>query len=214
MMYKPAYQLGWHNNSMDILFNKKINNIVSTKKRNGFTIVETLVAITILMIAIAGPMTIAFKSLKTALYAKDQMTASYLAQEAMELIRSDKDNAIANNGSSGFTTLFGNGAGGIGGCTIGSSCWIAINNASKLQYNISSCSGEACRLYSTNSDLNGIGYGLSGGSATASQFSRYFYVSSIAGNANEYTVTVRVDWNQGTVSNNVIIDAEMTNTSL
>ncbi len=60
---------------------------------SGFTIIETLVAITILMIAIAGPITIAKKGLNASLYARDQVTASFLAQDMMESIKNDERNS-------------------------------------------------------------------------------------------------------------------------
>ena len=72
---------------------------ISTNK--GFTIVETLVAITILMISIAGPLTIAQKSLNAANQAKDQVTASYLAQDQMELIKNARDNSSDFSGTGG-----------------------------------------------------------------------------------------------------------------
>lgn len=59
-------------------------------KNKGFTIIETLVAITILMIAVAGPLTIAQKSLMASIYARDQIVASYLAQEVMEEYKNSK----------------------------------------------------------------------------------------------------------------------------
>jgi Tfp pilus assembly protein PilV len=60
----------------------------------GFTIIETLVAVTILMIAVAGPLVVASKGLNAALYARDQVIASYLAQESMEAIKNQRDNNI------------------------------------------------------------------------------------------------------------------------
>ena len=52
----------------------------------AFTLIETLVAISILMVAVASPLTIAQKGLASAIYAKDQIIASYLAQDAIEYI--------------------------------------------------------------------------------------------------------------------------------
>lgn len=61
-------------------------------KNKGFTLVETLVAIAILMISIAGPLTIANKSLTAAVYARDQVEASFIAQEVVEKIKNDRLN--------------------------------------------------------------------------------------------------------------------------
>ncbi len=71
----------------------KILNIYN----KGFTLIETLVAVSILMISVAGPLTIAQKSLYAAMSAKDQVTASFLAQDMMEQIKNDRS-------SDGFDT--------------------------------------------------------------------------------------------------------------
>src|ERR1700733_2610236 len=68
-------------------------------KNKGFTIIETLVAITILLMAIAGPLTIAEKGLTEAVSSQDQLTASYLAQDLMEYVKNVRDdNLLANRG--------------------------------------------------------------------------------------------------------------------
>src|SRR3989344_1598293 len=64
----------------------------------GFTLIETFVAITVLLTAIAGPLTIASKGLSSAMIARDQMTAFYLGQDAIEFIRHHKDtNALRSD---------------------------------------------------------------------------------------------------------------------
>jgi type II secretory pathway pseudopilin PulG len=68
------------------------------KFKKGFTIIETLVAITILMISIVGPLTIAQKSLNASIYAKDQVIASFLAQEQIELVKFER-NGVVNSGA-------------------------------------------------------------------------------------------------------------------
>ena len=65
-----------------------INNI----NIKGFTLVETLVAISILMIAIVGPMTIAQNGLSSSIYAREQFIAQFLAQDALEYVRNVRDN--------------------------------------------------------------------------------------------------------------------------
>ncbi len=68
-----------------------------TCKQKGFTLVEGMVAISILSMAVTGPLVIAQKGISSAIYARDQITAFYLAQEAVEYIRNIRDtNRIQN----------------------------------------------------------------------------------------------------------------------
>lgn len=63
------------------------------KSGKGFTLIETLVAIAILTVAIAGPLYTANRSIVATQNTRDQLTASYLAQEGIEYIRMMRDNA-------------------------------------------------------------------------------------------------------------------------
>src|SRR4051812_30812476 len=66
----------------------------AAKNERGFTLIETLVAIALLTIAIVAPMTLTTQSLAGAYYARDQVTAFFLAQEAIESVRSIRDNNV------------------------------------------------------------------------------------------------------------------------
>lgn len=66
-------------------------------KEKGFTLIETLVAISILMIAIAGPLTVATKGYTASIEAKNQSIAMNLAQEGMEYLNNIKDNRLWGN---------------------------------------------------------------------------------------------------------------------
>lgn len=59
--------------------------------QNGFTLLETMVAVSLLMLSIVGPLTIAQKSVKTSTYTKNRTTAYYLAQDAIEYLRNVRD---------------------------------------------------------------------------------------------------------------------------
>ncbi len=83
----------------------------------GFTLVETLVAIAIMMIAIAGPLYTADRAILAAEISRDQLIASYLAQEGIEYVRMMRDNA--------FLAVYPN----------TSNAWTSF---------ISQCSGSAC----------------------------------------------------------------------
>ncbi len=58
----------------------------TTPKNKGYSLIEVLVAIAILMMSIVGPLTIAAKSIQTAQYARQQTTAFFLAQEAISAL--------------------------------------------------------------------------------------------------------------------------------
>lgn len=60
----------------------------------GFSLIETLVAITVLIGAIAGPLTLASQGIKAASLFKNQLIASNLAQEGMELVHAKRDSNI------------------------------------------------------------------------------------------------------------------------
>lgn len=61
------------------------------KINNGFTLIECLVAVTVLMIAITGPLALATTGLSYSRYAKDEITAFYLASEAIEAVKNIRD---------------------------------------------------------------------------------------------------------------------------
>ncbi|MBU6427197.1 hypothetical protein KGQ27_03065 [Patescibacteria group bacterium] len=181
----------------------------------GFTIVETLVAIAVLMIAVSGPLVVANKSLAAAIYAKDQTTAAYLAQEGMELIRSAKDNDIAagndwNNTIKGNSTCKQNGStNNPTECAIGvdSSGYIQTGGCGIFTNNCVLKVGKIAYSYYDTLGNNGIF-----NTAPNSIFTRYFYITPIS--SNEEQATVIVDWNEGSVPNEVKFTTEITNSTL
>ena len=71
-----------------------------TKKQNtGFTLVETLVAISIFSVSIVGLMSVLGSGISNTNYAKQKITAYYLAQEGIEYVRNMRDTEV----------LYGNG---------------------------------------------------------------------------------------------------------
>ena len=57
----------------------------------GFTLLETLVAVAILTLAVSGPLYVANRALVAAQNSQSQLTASYLAQEGIEYVRTMRD---------------------------------------------------------------------------------------------------------------------------
>lgn len=65
---------------------------------NGFTLVETLAAVTILSIAIVGPIHLIGNSIHKIYYARDQVVAISLAQEGIEMVRQVRDSNMLSGG--------------------------------------------------------------------------------------------------------------------
>ena len=177
----------------------------SFRPSRGFTIVETLVAIAVLMIAIAGPLVIANNGLVAAQNAKNQMTASFLAQESMMVIKNIKDSNIsvlgANSWLDGLVACSSNSTSGCDASAIDSP-------------RISSCPSTpnpvgGCPLYMIDT-----GYSHTYNPLRPVQFFRYVTlkgVSCVNGSPGaECTLSVTVTWYEGSVPENVTLNSEIT----
>lgn len=95
-------------------------SIFSHTKR-GITLIESVVSIALLSVAITGPMTLAAHSLKAAGSARNEMIATHLAEEGLEVVHSMRDNFSADDSTPGktgwMTNLFTN-CDGANGCVI------------------------------------------------------------------------------------------------
>ena len=57
------------------------------KVNRGFTLVETLVAISILLVAVVAPLTLITSNISSAFGVKDKITALYLAEDAIDFVK-------------------------------------------------------------------------------------------------------------------------------
>ena len=197
-----------------INFKLKKHPGIRRQSGRGFTIVETLVAITVLMIAIAGPLVVASKGLTAAIYARDQMTATFLAQESMEFIKNFRDNHLHSPDGNPWLT---DGSFDLTRCTQASACDAspldkAINNNDGFFYPCSSQSAplslaSACPLYSVAN-----GYVHEPGTS-ATPFYRHFYLVTVNNNIGEVTLHVVVDWKEGTIPYQIDLASELVDTT-
>ncbi len=74
-----------------------MKKIVNKTKKQGFTLIETMIAITIMLIAVVAPMSLAQDGITAARLAQDQIVAFYLAQEGVEVVRNMRDYNKINN---------------------------------------------------------------------------------------------------------------------
>ncbi|MEX0652401.1 MAG: type II secretion system protein [Candidatus Paceibacterota bacterium] len=153
-----------------------------TKKRNkGFTLIETLVAVSILLLSISAPLTIASKGLASSYFARDQVTAFYLAQDAVEYIRNTRDNTYhAGSGwLSGFPDTNGE-----------------LFTVDTTDGDMELCPVDGCPRLDYNS-TNGF-YSHDDASGSDSIFTRSVSIGTV--NSQEVSVSVTVSWVAGTFS--------------
>jgi hypothetical protein len=174
-----------------------MNNIVKTKSKKslGFTLVEAMVAISILMVAVVSPLTIAQKGLSSAIYSKDQMVASYLAQDAIEYIKYLRDVNVQKilDGDTTITWLEG-----LGSCS--NSCKV---DSAKGNVSAIGSGSDKADLY-IQKDENGVFvyYTHVSGTNEKSKFRRE--VSIITSDGVEALIKVKVYWGGSGSSNNSI----------
>jgi prepilin-type N-terminal cleavage/methylation domain-containing protein len=155
------------------------NKIKKTKDR-GFTLIEAIIAIAILTVSIAGPITIASRGMASAIFARDQITAFYLAQEAVEFIRNKRDEN--NLKDYGWTN-------GLESCLDGKVCTIDSKNNK-----INECAGGICPVLKYNDATAFYSYD----SGEDSSFTREIRIVTI--NVKEIAIAATLSWSSGSVT--------------
>lgn len=167
----------------------------------GFTIIETLVSVSILLLIIVAPLTLAERSLASADAAGVQVTAVYLAQEAIEFVRNVRDTNMLM-GSSWLNRL--------DDCLNGAQCDVDPTNPEEAEQIISCTPGgnDNCRLWQYQGNvlclaLKGL-FGHKenrsecGGEWVRSPFSRTVMITTTnVSGTEEVRVEVLVKWETG-----------------
>jgi prepilin-type N-terminal cleavage/methylation domain-containing protein len=167
----------------------------------GFTLIETLVAISILTIAVVSPMALTAQALTTAYYARDQITAFYLAQEAIEDVRAVRDTQILIiSQNPGGGDLFGSIP--VENPGDNSHPFIIDSLQTDTTHAITECTSGACPFLRTDDTKTFYGYDPAW---TTTRFTRTVhaqYVRNPDGTTNndEIRVTVTVSWMSGKIS--------------
>jgi len=94
---------------------------INLKSKKGFTLIETLVALAIFASSVAVLVSMTASGVTNTNFAKNKITASYLAQEGIEMVRNIRDTAVITNptnGWSSFSNTIVNSACGTASCDI------------------------------------------------------------------------------------------------
>lgn len=184
--------------------------MITSRIQQGFSLVETLVAITILLLVVVGPMQILKQSADSTRYASEQTIAYYLAQEGIELVEKQRDDLLLSYfrgefglaGWSNSTPMDAMDAGGSNNplrrCFTSSGCGLYMQNDGTLGSVGQSCwtNGVNCQLY--EGGTGGAWYTYTNTGAL-SPFIRRISIEAIPDGTNpeEFKVTSRVQWRTG-----------------
>ena len=168
----------------------------------AFTLIETLIAITIVTITVAGPLYSASRAIVAADLASQQLTATYLAQEGIEYVRAMRDDAY----------LYAYKNPPIPPGTVSTAAWNDFTAGSSA-WSITNCRLLACTLDPTQVNM-GHTVGLSlqqcgGGSGVACsplhKAGNGLYVQENVGTVTPYTriLQVNVQGNEAVASSTV-----------
>lgn len=121
---------------------KKLNH------NRGYSLVEVLVAITVLLIALVGPLTVAQVGLKRAFNSREQTMSVFLAQEGTEALFKLREDAALGAFPNEFGNLplvWGAVSGLAGRCTEANPCGVKLElNGYLLPANFYNCSTSDC----------------------------------------------------------------------
>lgn len=167
--------------------------------------IESLVAITILLIAVVSPLTIVASSVYQAQVAKDQITAFYLSNEVFEYVKNMHDTGVLL-GDTSDTWLTDSNAGDLDKCNS------AGSNICELD--VLGGRDPAIQNISVDSTLgmciSSIGYTYDCDLTTGKQtnFKRYFTVDKVdavfdGGTVVQYKVVVTVVWKTQSLSRSI-----------
>jgi prepilin-type N-terminal cleavage/methylation domain-containing protein len=168
--------------------------------QGGFSLVEMLVAVSILLIVIVGPMTVTSRTAKSSSYATEQVQAFFLAQEGIELIQKVRDDMLLEQFDGGgtawdeFTDATGSGV--LADCYDGTGCGISWDAGSGTIVNVVSCDPvTGCELRFNDAAERSF-YNHSLGITSSPAFTR---VVRLVDQGERVSVTSTVTWRTGSL---------------
>ena len=168
--------------------------------RAGYSLVEVLVAIAVLMLAIIGPITIAAQGIKAAQFSREQTVAYFLAQEGLEIF-------FALRASAGLAYIDGQSTNSFPwsnldaldpGCDTSSQCVLGIDfRDNTLDNNLVYCGGSDvsnCQLYFDDTNPARAAYSHDSSLGDVSPYQRTISIIQIGSNSHMRRLRSLVSW--------------------
>lgn len=199
---------------------KGLPSTISLRNGAGFTLLEMIVAVSILVGAIMGPIAVAVSGINAATSAKNRILANYLAMEAMEVLKNRQYTNFINMPPFGFGEDISN-IGGVGGthCLVSGpppqyhECRVDAWDPNEPS---SVCNQLAdCDLWINSTIDEGIKYGHQYNFPTwtwtkaPNNLRRFFHVEEIG--IDQLLITVTVEWTEKGVPKSVVLEDYLQN---
>lgn len=192
---------------------KKLSSNIDNSR--AFSLVEVLVAITILLLVVVSPMTVVTQANNSTSFANEQLVAFFLAQEGLEIVEKGRNDLFLSyfrQGSARITNpmgifISGNSTTNIFGNCIDGECGVQIANNGTIPTAIN-CqeSNNNCRLYEQRTGANIRSRYVHGGTVPSTsqditQYTRKIQMEPImsGGKLREMKVTSTVTWRTGSL---------------
>lgn len=185
--------------------------MIKKKFSKGFSLIEVLVAITILLLVLANPMQILKRAGNSTQYSSEQVVAYFLAQEGMEIVQKRRDDlllqywrgqfglvgtSITNPMSQMTVAEFVNCIGSSNRCALDARF---VTNSSSVAPTCNGNNAINCSLYLASSGQSRYTHIATGNSATP--YRRFVRIepNPSSGVPDELKVTVSVEWRTGSL---------------
>ncbi len=193
-----------------------------TRANTGFTLVETLVAIFILVLTMGALFSLASGGIFSARYARNQIVANNLLQEAIETVRNSRDTAAQDGGYAWDLWLANYNVNESGemedpgdlsfGCFDSDGCMIDPYDTDEP---IRAC-GQECSNITFYPNPGFYGYedtysGVSPEEAYETSYVRKIQFTPVSGNPDQYIITAEVGWLNGNTTRTLTQSMLLTN---
>ncbi len=170
---------------------KKIIN----KKQQGFTLLETLVAIFILTLSMTGPVYIASVAFHNTIDSRDNISAQYIAEEVIEVIRNRRDkNTLSDSDMTKWLDNITGSANCLNQVDAQDNKCIMIRDESVTDgYEFEKCNGD-CSNISFDPEGAGAVYGDVDGPGQSKFVREFYYETDTVNNPGEIKLTVNIRW--------------------
>ncbi|MEX0672488.1 MAG: prepilin-type N-terminal cleavage/methylation domain-containing protein [Candidatus Paceibacterota bacterium] len=187
--------------------------MIHTKKhsatvRSGFSLIEALIAISILVIVVVGAMALVVTTGKQVEFSTERVEATFLAQDAVEYVISKKQQNVIDSSSD---WLFGFKDCLVSSCGVDSTDNGGIGNGNN-KYVADMCGGS-CDPLQYNENTKRFGYG-SGSGWEETKYTRVVDLEKIGGDEARLTVTVSWESRETGQTEEFVLKTNIFNTKL